>query len=388
MKAARAASPLPRLQAVGFVSTLDRFAMAPMLIAIAADLRAPLATVVKAAGAYFLAYGLSQPAWGVIADRFGRVRTMRITLLLAGLLTMASAMAGSPAVLAISRGLAGGFFGAAYPSCLIYLGDTVPPNSRQRAIARLMVGVALGTAVASAAAGVVADHLSWRVVFLATGAAALCLSLVLRSLPEPDIGRRRTGPLASLRLMRKSRPALLVLGLAFAEGAVLVGVLTLVPVAAHDSGASLSRAGFATAVYGVGVLVGTAVVSRLSRTWAPWRLIAAGGTLAALACALLAVSQAIWMAATVAALLGFAWTALHTSLQTWATEVLPAARALVVSCFAGCLFAGSSVAALALAGLVDAGRFTPIFAVAAVLATGLTAAAAPARSRWAPPLNQ
>src|SRR3954470_17567073 len=97
------AAPLRLLQIVGFVSTLDRFAMAPMLIAIAADLRAPLASVVGAAGAYFLAYGLSQPVWGVVADRVGRVRTIRLTLLLAGLLTAGSAAVGSPAALAITR---------------------------------------------------------------------------------------------------------------------------------------------------------------------------------------------------------------------------------------------------------------------------------------------
>jgi predicted MFS family arabinose efflux permease len=109
-----------------------------------------------------------------------------------------------------------------------------------------------------------------------------------------------------------------------------------------------------------------------------------GGAMAVLACALLAVAQHVWMAGVVAGLLGLAWTALHTSLQTWATEVLPAARSLVVACFAGALFAGSSVAAVALADLVDAGRFTLIFAVAAVLATGLTVVAAAARSRWVP----
>ncbi|SFK77904.1 MFS transporter [Geodermatophilus ruber] len=367
------------------MSTLDRFAMAPMLVAIAADLRAPLAAVVSAAGAYFLAYGLSQPVWGVVSDRFGRVRTMRLTLLLAGLLSMAAAVAGSVAVLAVTRGLAGGFFGAAYPSALIYLGDTVPAGTRQRALARLMVGVALGTALASAAAGSVADLSSWRLVFLATGAGAVVLSGVLRSLPEPVVGRPRTSPAAALRAIARSGPTLVVLGLAFVEGAVLVGVLTLVPTAAHAGGASLSLAGLATAVYGLAVLVGSAVVARLSLTWHPWRLIAAGGAAAVLACSLMAVTQEAWMAAAVAFLLGLAWTALHSSLQTWATEVLPGARALVVACFAGSLFAGSSVAAVSLADLVDAGRFTVIFAGAAVLATSLTVAAAVARSRWTRP---
>ena len=51
--------------------------------------------------------------------------------------------------------------------------------------------------------------------------------------------------------------------------------------------------------------------------------------------------------ASVAIMVGLAWAAMHSSLQTWATEVLPSARATVVSLVAGSLFVGSAVAALA-----------------------------------------
>ena len=46
---------------------------------------------------------------------------------------------------------------------------------------------------------------------------------------------------------------------------------------------------------------------------------------------------------------------MHSSLQTWATEVLPAARATVVSLFAGSLFVGSALAAVLVADLAEAG---------------------------------
>ena len=81
------------LQLTSFVSTLDRFAMPPMLVAIATDLDVPLSEIVHAAGAYFLVYGLMQPVWGAVSDRLGRVRTMRLTLLLAGLCSIGSAFA-------------------------------------------------------------------------------------------------------------------------------------------------------------------------------------------------------------------------------------------------------------------------------------------------------
>src|SRR3954469_17342703 len=130
--------------------------MPPMLIAIAVGLDAPLASIVQAAGAYFLAYGLLQPVWGIVSDSLGLVRTVRLTLLCAGVASIASAFAWSPLALGLTRGVAGGFFGAVYPSSLIYLGDTVPAERRQRDVARLMVGVAVGTALASLGAA------SWR----------------------------------------------------------------------------------------------------------------------------------------------------------------------------------------------------------------------------------
>ena len=375
-------TPLRLLQATAFVSTLDRFAMAPMLVAISRDLDVPLAAVVQAAGVYFFAYGLCQPVWGVVSDRIGRVRTMQVTLVLAAICTIASAFAESSLALAITRGLAGAFFGAAFPATLIYLGDVVPAERRQPDVVRLMAGVAAGTAVASVGAGVLAGAFTWRVAFLITGVAALLLTVALRSLPEPDDSLRPTTLLEPLRAIRRSRATALVLLLAFTEGAVLLGVLTLLPAAIESTGVGSGLAGGVTAVYGVAVFAGSLVVGRLARRWHPSRLIAVGAVAAVAGSGLLALSQEPAPGVVVAVLLGLAWCAMHSTLQTWATEVLPAARATVVSLFAGSLFAGSAAASVAAAGLVDAGRYGVVFGVAAALAVPLGVVGVVGRSRW------
>lgn len=382
------AEPIRLLQVTAFVSTLDRFAMPPMLVAIAHDLGVPLSDIVHAAGAYFLIYGLSQPVWGIVSDRLGRVRTMRWTLLLAGILALASGLAWSPLTLAVTRGLAGGMFGAAYPSSLIYIGDTVPASVRQRDIARLMVGVALGTALASVGSGVLADVWTWRATFGITGVSALVLAWLLHRLPEPPLPPRTGSVLAPLRRIGRSRMTLLVLLFAFAEGVVLLGVLTLMPPAVQNAGFSATVAGAATGVYGVSVLLCSRLVGRLSQSWHPSRLIALGGTAAVVAPALLAVSQTPGMAVAGAAVLGLAWTAMHSSLQTWATEVLPAERASVVSLFAGSLFVGSAIAAVVVAGLAEGGRYSLIFAISAVLAAPLALGAGAARRLWVRPADE
>ena len=107
--------PIRLLQVNAFVSVVDRFAMPPMLMAIAADLDVPLSTVVQAAGAYFLAYGLSQPVWGLVSDSLGLVRTIRIAVLVGGLAALAAALAGALLLLGVARGIGGAFFGAPTP---------------------------------------------------------------------------------------------------------------------------------------------------------------------------------------------------------------------------------------------------------------------------------
>jgi MFS family permease len=103
------------------------------------------------------------------------------------------------------------------------------------------------------------------------------------------------------------------------------------------------------------------------------------------ACLLLVLSQEATTGVLAASLLGVAWTAMHSTLQTWATDVLPADRATVVSLFAGALFCGSAVAALLVSGLADAGRYSAIFTLSAVECVVVGVVATTLRSRWSAP---
>lgn len=380
--AGRPVPPIRLLQTAAFVATFDRFTMAPMLVAIAADLGVSLGSVVRAAGTYFLVYGISQPVWGIVSDRLGRVMTMRLTLLGAGLCAIASAASPDLGTFAATRGLAGGLFGATYPAALIYLGDTVPPQVRQRDVARLMVGVALGTGLASVGAGLIAQVASWRIMFTVTGLCALAVAWWLRSLPEPSRPRARAGGPHPIALVLRSPTAWFIFLCALAEGVVLTGTLTLVPAAMEHDGASSSVAGLTSGVYGAAVFGFAIPVARLSQRWPAARLIPVGAAAATAACALLAWSAHVPAAVGAAVLLGLAWAAMHSTLQTWATEALPHARAFVVSLFAGSLFVGSSLAALVGGGRAGRGRYDVLFLISGIVAVPLGIAATTVRSRW------
>jgi MFS family permease len=96
------------LQLAAFFSSFDRFAVAPMLVTIAASLGASLAETTATASLYYLLYGGMQPVWGMLSDRLGRVRVIRLTLFGTAVAGVLSAVAPNLAVLIAARALAGG----------------------------------------------------------------------------------------------------------------------------------------------------------------------------------------------------------------------------------------------------------------------------------------
>jgi predicted MFS family arabinose efflux permease len=379
--------PTRLLQFTALASTLDRFAMPPMLLAIAHDLDIPVAGVARAAGAYFLAYGLMQPVWGLASSRLGVVRSLRVAVLLAALATAGTALATDAASLAVFRLVAGGGFSAAVPAALFYAGATAAPGRRHRDITGLMAGVALGTAGATAGAGVLAATAGWRSAFLITGTTALVACLVLSRVPELPAPRAAAdGLFAPFRAVLRSGSARVLLLLATVEGALLMGALTFLPAAVSATGSGVAVAGGVTAAYGVAVLVCAPIVGRLQRRVPAATLIAAGAALAAIGCALAAVTAVPVAAAFVCLLIGAAWASMHSTLQTWATEVVPEAGLASVSLFACALFTGSALGAVAGGPLVDAGRFGLVYAVVAALLVPLGVLGAAARARWRSPI--
>ncbi|MEU0571380.1 MFS transporter [Nonomuraea sp. NPDC005983] len=302
----------PRALAIAsFVSSFDRFAVTPMLVLIALDLRVPLAAAVAAASGYFLAYGLSQPLWGVLSDRFGRVRVMRVALLGAALAGAVSAAMPVLGALIGCRIVVGACFGAVIPTSLTYVGDTVEARVRQRALTDLMAAAALGTAVATGLGGVLADVLDWRVVFIVPAACALACAVALRALPEPP-----RAPIGGLgrhvgAVLRKPW-ALLVFALAFVEGAVLLGTMAFLATALVHHGVATAVAGLATAAYGLGLWLFSQLVKRLSGRWPAPVLIAVGGAQLCAGYVIVTMNVSLATVAVTALLLGGGWSFIET----------------------------------------------------------------------------
>src|SRR3977135_1843514 len=153
------------LSAGPFVTMMDRFAVAPVLIPIALEFRAPGAAVAIAAPAYYLVYGVAQPFWGFASDRVGRIRVVRIGLFAAAAACALTALAPNLAFLVAARGLARASGRAILPAALVYIGDVIPFQRRHAVIADVLSAVAIGTAAGSLGAGLFTHFLSWRLIF-------------------------------------------------------------------------------------------------------------------------------------------------------------------------------------------------------------------------------
>ncbi|MGP3963808.1 MFS transporter [Nonomuraea sp. 3N208] len=372
------------LSVASFVSSFDRFAVSPMLLVIAADLGVSLSASVAAASGYYLAYGLTQPLWGVLSDRFGRVRVMRGALLGAALAGLVSALMPVLGALVAARVVTGACFGAVIPTGLTYVGDTVQPSVRQRALTDLMGAAALGTAVATGLGGALAGLVDWRVAFTVPAACALVCALALRSLPEPPRigGRGGLGVGRYLGMVLGQRWALLVFALAFTEGAIMLGAMPFLATALEHAGIGAAVAGLGITAYGLGLWAFSKVVKRLSGRWPAPVLMTVGGAQLCAGFTLVAGHVSMATVAVTALLLGGGWSFLHSSLQTWATSVVPQARGTTIAFFASALFVGSAVASWGAGPLAEDGRYTLLFGVAAAATVPLTAVAALTRRRY------
>jgi len=361
------------ISVASFVSSFDRFVVSPILVLVAATFEVSVGQAVAIASGYYLAYGLSQPLWGALSDRFGRVRLMQGALVGAGIAGLVSAAAPDLITLVVVRVVAGAFFGAIVPTSLTYVGDTVSAAHRQRALSDLMAAMAVGTALAAAAAGITGQLAGWRVVFAVPAVVALISAWGLRSLAEPPRATN-SGIKASFRAALSNRWVLVVGLLVFVEGGLVLGVLTLLAPALQAQGVDAARAGLAAAAYGIAVLLSSQVLKALTRRLPRWALMAIGGIALTAGYAAATMKVSVPTIIGIVVMLGITWAFLHTSLQTWATSIVPEARGTVVACFAASLFIGSSIAAVIAGPAADHNQWHTLFRACAATAAVLTVA--------------
>ncbi len=381
--AATAQRGVPKILYLGpFATMADRFAVAPLLIPIAVSFHLSLAAVSAVASLYYLAYGLLPPAYGVLADRLGRVRVIRVALVGTAVADVLSALSPNLTALLVARFLTGGIACGVMPTTLVYLADRFPFTVRQQAITNVLVFVALGTAAGTLGAGLIAHVLTWRVFFLMPGAIAFGVAIALRRVPESLVSRSSQHPLRQVAGVLRHGWALFLLAVSILVGAVMFGFVTYLAPALEASGQSPAIAGAVVASYGLSVLICTRVFRFVARRMPAAVILAGGAAMLLIGYLTAAAAQSVPAILAASVLAGGAYAFMQSTFQTWATDVVPEARATATALFATAIFAGAALATSGVAGLAGAHRYANLFVIAAIVTLPVLIVGSLARWRY------
>jgi predicted MFS family arabinose efflux permease len=360
----------------------DRYSVAPMLIPIAVSFNVPLSAASGAASLYFLAYGLMPPVYGLLADRLGRIAIIRATLVGTAIADLLSALSPNLTFLLAARFVTGGLACGVFPTTLVYIGDRFAFNVRQQAITNVLVWVAIGTAAGTIAAGLVTHVTTWRLFFLIPAAIAVIAAAMLRRVPESLAARSTNNPFRQLGSVLRHPWARFLLFLSVPEGAVMFGLVTYLAPALEARGQSAAVAGVVVGTYGLAVLIGTRLFRYVARRLTPALILAGGGSMLLLGFVIAAGAQTVATILVASTLAGGAYAFMHSTVQTWATDVVPEARGTATALFATAIFGGAALATSGVAGLASTHRYGTLFGFAALLTVPVVVAGSVGRWRY------
>jgi MFS family permease len=133
--------------------------------------------------------------WGPLADRFGRVRTLVLTILCYSLFTFLGCAAMTVWQLAVFRFLAGVGIGGEWTIGGVFVAEEWPESRRKQGAAWMHTGYYFGTFLAAIVNYTIGAHYGWRAVFAVGGAPALLVAFIRYGVHEPARWERRVASL-------------------------------------------------------------------------------------------------------------------------------------------------------------------------------------------------
>jgi DHA1 family inner membrane transport protein len=359
---------------VVFAQTIFTRAVDPVIPMIAADFVMDVKTVALLSTAFTLPYALVQPALGATADFVGKTRLMNVCALVLALAALVCAIATTFSLLVAMRVAAGLVAGGVFPVAMALIGDLVPINQRQVAIARLL-GVALTANVLGASiAGVIGDLLGWRGVFAVLGLFALAVSIlafvafrnIVIAKPLPF---NRAAVIANFRGIFADPRAKVCFGSVFLEAIFIHGLFPYVAILLQGIGETrASIAGLLIASFAVGGIAYSIAAPTLITRLPERHLMVAGGALAASGLVLIALHFPWQAQVAVYCGFGLGFYLLHGCIQLHVTDLSHTARGAAASLHSSFFYLGQAVGPVIYGfGLAHGGTEPTLLVGAAVL---------------------
>src|SRR5580700_638508 len=159
-----------------FVVGSDLFVVSPLLPLISADYAVPPAAAGLSVTVFAVAYMLSAPALGHLADRVGRGQVLTCCLCAFGAANLLTAIAGNFTWLLATRIAAGAAAAGVSPSIYALAGNRAPPERRATRLAIVVSGLLMSLSFGTPMGLLIAASLGWPIVFAALAALSLVLA--------------------------------------------------------------------------------------------------------------------------------------------------------------------------------------------------------------------
>jgi MFS family permease len=150
---------------------------------------------------FLIGWGLAF-LWGPIGDRFGRVRTLMLTIVWYSVFTFLSAFVTSVWQLAILRLLAGIGIGGEWAMGGTFVAEEWPENRRRMGAGFMHTGYYVGFFLAALANYEIGSRFGWRWMFVVGGLPALLLAWVRHGVVEPVAWKKKENVVRSWAVWR------------------------------------------------------------------------------------------------------------------------------------------------------------------------------------------
>ncbi|MEV3984242.1 MFS transporter [Nonomuraea sp. NPDC049758] len=272
-----------------FAVGTDAFVVAGFLPDLAASLDVTEGTAGQSVTVFAVAYALSSPVLATVAARVPRRALLVTALVVLGLANLGSALAPSFPVLVVSRVLAAAGAAAYTPGAGAVAAVLVRPELRARALAVVVGGLTVATALGVPLGDLAGERLGWRYALGAVAVACLAVAAGVYAIMPVLPGAPRVPLRARLDVLR--RPAvtailpLTVLGMAGSYTVYAYSVPALRAVGVEGTAGMLF-------LYGLGAVLGNLAAGYATDRWGAHRVLPVAYLVMAVSLGLLA-----WMAA-------------------------------------------------------------------------------------------
>ncbi len=156
---------------------------------------------------FLLGWGLSM-VWGPIADRFGRVRALVLTILFYSVFTLMCGLVTNIWQLAVRRVLCGMGLGGEQPMGGTFVAEEWPEDRRKMGAGYMHTGYYFGFFLAALANYYIGANYGWRWMFVLGGAPALLVGWIQSGVREPATWQKRAADARHRPQMRDAFGAL------------------------------------------------------------------------------------------------------------------------------------------------------------------------------------